>query len=167
MGERICAFSAPHWQQRHPPRLKGSDAGYIHGFHFSRSSSLRGLISTTILAEWAWHIVSIICTSEILQPITENNLFSGDPCMVLVKRLVLDVLKPHTPNSLDFARTLAEQGSGYQVKFTVMEVDENTETVEVVIEGKDIDFDAIAEAINELGGSLHSIDEVEVINSQD
>jgi hypothetical protein len=86
--------------------------------------------------------------------------------MVLVKRLVLDVLKPHTPNSLDFARALAEQGPGYQVKFTVIEVDENTETVLIIIEGKDIQFDAIAETINELGGSLHSIDEVEVINSK-
>ena len=87
--------------------------------------------------------------------------------MVLVKRLVLDVLKPHTPNSLEFARALAEQGAGYHVKFTVVEVDENTETVVIVIEADDIQFDAIANTINQLGGSLHSIDEVEVVNSQD
>lgn len=87
--------------------------------------------------------------------------------MVTVKRLVLDVLKPHTPNSLDFARALAEQGAGYQVKFTVLEVDENTETVVIVIEGEDIQFEAIAETITKLGGSLHSIDEVEVINTKD
>lgn len=86
--------------------------------------------------------------------------------MVLVKRLVLDVLKPHTPNSLDFARALAEQGGGYRVNFTVMEVDEKTETVVIVVEGEDIQFEAINETISSLGGSLHSIDEVEVINSK-
>lgn len=86
--------------------------------------------------------------------------------MVLVKRLVLDVLKPHSPNSLDFATALAEQGAGYAVKFTVVEVDENTETVIIVIEAEDIRFDDIAESINRLGGSVHSIDEVEVVNSQ-
>ncbi|MFC1664603.1 DUF211 domain-containing protein [Pseudomonadota bacterium] len=85
--------------------------------------------------------------------------------MVSVKRLVLDVLKPHTPNSLDFAKALAEQGVGYQVKFTVMEVDEKTETVVILIEGEDIQFESIANTINNLGGSIHSIDEVEVINS--
>jgi len=84
--------------------------------------------------------------------------------MVSVKRLILDVLKPHVPNSLDFARTLAEQGAGYRVNFTVIEVDENTETVEIVIEGEDVDFDAITQALSSLGGSLHSIDQVEVVN---
>lgn len=84
--------------------------------------------------------------------------------MVTVKRLVLDVLKPHIPNSLDFARVLAEQGAGYRVNFTVVEVDENTETVEIVIEGEDIDFDTITETLSSLGGSLHSIDQVEVVN---
>lgn len=84
--------------------------------------------------------------------------------MVTVKRLVLDVLKPHIPNSLDFAMALAQQGVGYRVNFTVIEVDENTETVEIVIEGEDIDFDVITQTLSSLGGSLHSIDQVEVAN---
>jgi hypothetical protein len=82
--------------------------------------------------------------------------------MVLVKRIVLDVLKPHQPNSLEFAKAIAEYGADYRVVFTVQEVDEKTETVQIVIEGRDIDFDAISETIAGLGGSLHSIDEVEV-----
>ena len=84
--------------------------------------------------------------------------------MVLVKRIILDVLKPHNPNSLEFTKALAEQGTGYQVKITVIEVDEMTETVVIVIEGSDIQYDKIAETITSLGGSIHSIDEVEVIN---
>jgi len=82
--------------------------------------------------------------------------------MVLVKRLVLDILKPHHPNPLEFSTTLAQQGA-YRVKLTVLEMDANTETLQVVIEGTDIDFERIQAGIAELGGSLHSIDEVEVV----
>jgi len=82
--------------------------------------------------------------------------------MVLVKRIVLDVLKPHQPNGLEFAKAIAEHGTDYRVTFTVQAVDEKTETVQIVIEGDDVDFDLISETIANLGGSLHSIDEVEV-----
>jgi hypothetical protein len=82
--------------------------------------------------------------------------------MVLVKRLVLDILKPHQPNSLEFARTLAVVGDDYHVSLTVIEIDENTESVEVEIRACDIDFDAVLAAITEMSGSLHSIDVVEV-----
>jgi len=82
--------------------------------------------------------------------------------MVLLKRLVLDILKPHHPNPVEFSRVLAQQGA-YRVKLTVLEMDESTETLQVVIEGVDVDFERIQTAITELGGSLHSIDEVEVV----
>ena len=82
--------------------------------------------------------------------------------MVLVKRLVLDVLKPHQPNALEFSKAIAKAGGDYRVCTTVLEVDEKTETLQVVIEGDTIDFDAVQSGISDLGGSLHSIDEVEV-----
>ena len=82
--------------------------------------------------------------------------------MVLVKRLVLDVLKPHQPNALEFSQALATAGGDYRVCTTVLEVDEKTETLKVVIEGDAINFDAVQSSISGLGGSLHSIDEVEV-----
>jgi hypothetical protein len=82
--------------------------------------------------------------------------------MVLVKRLVLDVLKPHQPNALEFSQALAKSGGDYRVCVTVLEVDEKTETLQVVVEGDAIDFDAVQSGISDLGGSLHSIDEVEV-----
>ena len=81
--------------------------------------------------------------------------------MVLVKRLVLDVLKPHRPSVLEFGRLLAQQGE-HHVKLTVLEMDDKTETLRLVIEGPDIDFDRVQTAIAEFGASLHSIDEVEV-----
>jgi len=82
--------------------------------------------------------------------------------MVLLKRLVLDILKPHQPNALEFSCNLAKVGKDYHVVLTVLEVDENTETVQAVIEGNDIDFEAVQQAISDMSGSLHSIDEVEV-----
>ena len=84
--------------------------------------------------------------------------------MVLIKRLVLDVLKPHQPNNVDFAKAIAEKGNDYRVMFTVQEVDEKTETVVIVIEGHDLSYQTVLETINGLGGSLHSVDEVEVIS---
>ena len=87
--------------------------------------------------------------------------------MVQIKRVVLDVLKPHHPNALDFSSAIAEIGTDYHVYLTVIEVDENTETLQIIVEGQAIDFDGIQAAINRMGGSLHSIDEVEVYNSPD
>ena len=87
--------------------------------------------------------------------------------MVYVKKVVLDVLKPHQPNALDFSRAIAEAGGDYRVHLTVIEVDENTETLLVTVEGNAIDFDAVQSVITELGASLHSIDEVEVQGEPD
>lgn len=81
--------------------------------------------------------------------------------MVHVTRLVLDVLKPHKPNALEFSRLIAEPG-GYRVNVAVLEIDENTETLRVEISGENIDFDAVQRAVSEAGASLHSIDEVDV-----
>jgi hypothetical protein len=83
--------------------------------------------------------------------------------MTSVKRLVLDVLKPHQPNTLEFARAIATSGNGYQVDIHVLEVDEQTETLQVMIEGDNLDFELISGVINENGASLHSIDEVSVV----
>jgi len=82
--------------------------------------------------------------------------------MISVKRLVLDVLKPHQPNALEFSRAIAKTGIDYRVCLKVLEVDENTETLQIEIKGNSIDFESIQSAIKNMGGSLHSIDEVEV-----
>jgi hypothetical protein len=87
--------------------------------------------------------------------------------MVSVKRIVLDVLKPHLPNALEFSQTIAELGRDYRVLLTVVEVDEHTETLQVVVNGGDIDFEAVQDRINDMGGSIHSIDEVEVQSEPD
>lgn len=84
--------------------------------------------------------------------------------MLAVKRMVLDVLKPHQPNALEFCKMVAKAGSDYRVCLKVIEVDEKTESLLIEVSGNDIHFDVIQSTINDIGGSLHSIDEVEVQN---
>ncbi len=84
--------------------------------------------------------------------------------MVHLKRVVLDVLKPHSPNALDFSTAISEKTPGCRIKLTVTAMDEKTETVLLIIEGKHVPFNVITEMISSLGGSIHSIDEVEVAN---
>jgi len=84
--------------------------------------------------------------------------------MIQIKRLVLDVLKPHQPYVSEFARTIAATAEGSYVKLKVLEMDDKTETLEIIIEGSDLELDTIVSAINEMGGSLHSVDGVEVMN---
>jgi hypothetical protein len=84
--------------------------------------------------------------------------------MLTVKRIVLDVLKPHHPNGLDFALAVAEQCPACRVTLTVSEMDEKTETLILVIEGEDLHYQAISDTIAAMGASVHSIDEVAVEN---
>ncbi len=79
-----------------------------------------------------------------------------------LKRIVLDVLKPHRPSGLEFAGALADALEGCRVRLMVDEVDEKTESVILDITGENIDFEAASAKITELGGSVHSVDEVEV-----
>ena len=87
--------------------------------------------------------------------------------MIAVKRIVLDVLKPHQPDALEFSRAIAATGPDYRVHLTVLEMDEKTETLQVEVSGTAIHFEGIQSVINGMGGSLHSIDEVEVQNEAD
>ena len=84
--------------------------------------------------------------------------------MIQIKRLVLDVLKPHQPYVSEFACAIAAQIDDSCVKLKVLEMDDKTETLELIVEGSDLELDTIISAISEMGGSLHSVDGVEVMN---
>ena len=60
--------------------------------------------------------------------------------MVFIKRLVLDVPKPHQPDAVEFCRANASVDDGYRVRLTVVEMDEKTETLELESEGGSIDL---------------------------
>lgn len=79
---------------------------------------------------------------------------------VPIKRIVIDVLIPHDLDVLDLAEKIAGLEKVDGVNVHVMEIDEKTKTVEVTIEGKSLSFKTIKKLIEELGGSVHSIDMV-------
>ena len=75
-------------------------------------------------------------------------------------RIVLDILKPHEPIIPSFAKYLSEIHGVDGVNITLMEIDKETENIKVTMQGDDLDFDEITKAIEEYGGSIHSVDEV-------
>ena len=77
-----------------------------------------------------------------------------------VRRLVIDVLIPHEPSEITYAESISELEGIEGVTVHVMEVDEKTKTVEMTIEGEALSFKDIEKVIEELGGSVHSIDRV-------
>ena len=82
--------------------------------------------------------------------------------MAIVTHVVLDVLKPHKPNVVDFASQLADLGENYSINLVVQEVDDKTHSIILKISGDRLDYNAIVQHIEAMGGSVHSIDEVDV-----
>ncbi|MDZ7701675.1 MAG: DUF211 domain-containing protein [Halobacteriales archaeon] len=80
--------------------------------------------------------------------------------MAQVRRLVVDVLKPHDPPLLEFADSLADLDSVEGVTATLVELDEEVQNVKLTFEGEDVAFDAIESAVEGLGAAVHSVDEV-------
>ncbi len=77
-----------------------------------------------------------------------------------IKRLVLDVLKPHNPSMVELSKRLSIIEGVSGVNCTLDEVDQETESVKITIEGQDIDFDTVETAIREAGAAVHSVDSV-------
>ncbi len=77
-----------------------------------------------------------------------------------IRRLVLDVLKPHEPQSTVFAVKLSEIENVAGVNVTLAEIDQATESVKITIVGDNLDYAKIKKVIEDLGGVVHSIDEV-------
>ena len=80
--------------------------------------------------------------------------------MAPIRRLVLDLLKPHRPTSIEFARRISDLDGVTGVNAVLVEVDEEVQNLKLTVEGEAVDFEAVEETIDELGGSVHSIDQV-------
>jgi hypothetical protein len=80
-------------------------------------------------------------------------------CSKDLTRLVLDVLKPHNPGLPEFAAKLSSLPGVAGVNITLIEIDKDTETVKITIDGR-LDYSAIRSTIEELGSVIHSVDEV-------
>ena len=80
--------------------------------------------------------------------------------MTKIRKIVLDVLKPHQPDIVEYSERLSEMKHVTGVSIFLAEVDQETESIKVVIEGASLNFGLIRRAIEELSGSIHSIDAV-------
>ena len=77
-----------------------------------------------------------------------------------IKRLVLDVLKPHKPSILELARAISKLNHITGVNLSIQEVDTETETIKITVEGNNIDFNELEQVIEDMCAVIHSIDEV-------
>ncbi|MCW4020124.1 MAG: DUF211 domain-containing protein [Candidatus Bathyarchaeota archaeon] len=79
-----------------------------------------------------------------------------------IKRVVLDVLKLRDPPLAEFALSLCSIPNIEDVKVSLVEIDQNTESVKVTMEGENVDLDFIHNLMKDYGAVIHSIDEVVV-----
>lgn len=80
--------------------------------------------------------------------------------MATIRRLVLDVLKPHEPKMVPFTEQLSELESVTAVTAKLVEIEEDVRTIRVTVEGPELDLDELEAKITDLSGSIHSVDEV-------
>jgi len=80
--------------------------------------------------------------------------------MVNVRRLVLDLLKPHDPDVVVFAESVAGCEGVAGVNAVLLETDKEVQNLKLTIEGEAIPVDLVHETVEDLGGTIHSIDEV-------
>ena len=80
--------------------------------------------------------------------------------MAGLRRLVLDVLKPHEPSNIILALRLSEIENVEGVNLSLSEMDQNTETLKITIVGNNMDFEKIKKVIEDLGAVIHSVDEI-------
>lgn len=80
--------------------------------------------------------------------------------MAPVRRLVVDVLKPHDPSLVEFTEHVSDVDGISGVTASLIELDKEVQNVKLTFAGEDLDVDAVEEAIEEFGGTVHSVDRV-------
>ncbi|MCK4439575.1 DUF211 domain-containing protein [Candidatus Bathyarchaeota archaeon] len=78
----------------------------------------------------------------------------------MIKRLVLDVLKPHNPSVVELSEALSHLDGIEAVNVITYEIDQQVENVKIILAGSSIEFESIKKKLEELGATIHSVDEV-------
>jgi len=79
-----------------------------------------------------------------------------------IRRVVLDVLKPHSPNVIELARQLADLMGVDGVDISLIEMDQKVENIKITCEGESIDYEKVEQVVKQSGASIHSLDKVSV-----
>ena len=77
-----------------------------------------------------------------------------------IRRLVLDTLKPHDPSIIELSQSLSELSGIEAVNISIYEMDRKVENAKITIEGENLIYSQIIKVIEEMGGTIHSVDEV-------
>lgn len=64
------------------------------------------------------------------------------------------------PNIIELAKVISLKDGVSAVNISMVEIDLKVENVKITIEGDDINFEEISDLIEDMGGSIHSLDEV-------
>lgn len=80
--------------------------------------------------------------------------------MPAIRRLVLDILKPHDPSLLTFTDRIGSTDHVTAATASLIEHDQEVQNVKLTVEGDDLDYDTIEAVVGELGGTVHSVDQV-------
>ncbi len=80
--------------------------------------------------------------------------------MAKIRRIVLDIMKPHEPSVITYSSELADLECIAGVNSSMVEIDHEVENIKVTLEGDDIKYDTVEDVIERLGGSVHSVDKV-------
>ena len=78
----------------------------------------------------------------------------------MIRRLVLDVLKPHNPSVVELSEALSHLEGVEGVNVIIYEIDQQVENAKVIVAGSSIDFESIKKKLEEMGATIHSVDEV-------
>ncbi len=78
----------------------------------------------------------------------------------MLRRLVLDVLKPHNPSVIALSEALSKLDGVEGVNVIIYEIDQQVENAKVIIGGSGIDFESVKKKLEEMGATIHSVDEV-------
>jgi hypothetical protein len=75
-----------------------------------------------------------------------------------LRRVVLDVLKPHEPSLVEYARRAAALDGVDGATARLVETDREVQTVLLAVEGSEVPLDRLEGTVTDLGGAVHSVD---------
>jgi hypothetical protein len=82
--------------------------------------------------------------------------------MINIKKVLLDSLKSRELSIIDLSKALGSAKGVSEVNIIVVEVDSNTETIKVTINGPNINYTQVRNIMEKYGVSIKGIDEITV-----
>jgi hypothetical protein len=94
--------------------------------------------------------------------VSRSPLGKSNSKRTFIRKLVLDVVKPHEPDIVEVADAISKLDGVKRVEVEVRDYDSNIERLKLIVEGDDLDEDEIMELIKYYGGNVASVDGVTV-----